>query len=797
MNKRKQRQKWRLKKAIETLGRRALIAVLCLLTIVSTITLGTQAQALAADLTANVNYTVTLQRYNSNSGTFIDVSDGFSYASGYIFRLTVDWNLENNVEVKTGDTFLIPITFSGTDVKFDAASAVSFPFDDGSQVIGAFAIKHIDGATGEVLATPITTDGTTFALVATFSGAHLEGLNNTHGNFYIDFNFIPAQDVLQGDFTWTIGAEQEITHSGKATAPTPTVTGSSPITKINLVKTFGYQAETGLTASRIYINENGQDLSGVGTVTITDTFDEGQEMSPLYLRNYNGANTYFLFDRPVPVNDSYGIFGNTAAASNGEGGYFKLWTVNWKAAYDVLYELQQTGTTNTAYKGTYPLPTGFLGTETTYPSYLRSLVTGILDYVVGIEGATTNDINDLYGKRWIGNDWVSLLLSIIQPVASTAVQSIAVSEHGFEIELADTAFDSNKTLLLFYSTRLKDPNQSLLSNKVNVHWEDLGPTTWSASPTVLNRGGGGTATGDKNSITIYKYDANDPAVSMEGTQFNVSIYAEGDTARVAAKKFDSLQTLEIDATAKNSVSTLSLGNYSALNDIVITETSPPDGYDPIPAEIVLRVDPTTDYQVVSSSPLDANTNWYEVTTQANGNIHVTILNTKTPSKTPSGDGNDILLAEVPPGPTEEDEGGPEEAVDEEEGGSVNGKDEDDTAQDKTTTGTISGGASGGIPPTLPPTTGGGELIPTDDGGFIYLDEDGTPLGEWRWDEETGEWIFEEYDVPRGGGAPLDSLPKTGGQTLPPGTYVLITALLLAALGIPRRSAGKRLGKNDR
>ena len=35
-----------------------------------------------------------------------------------------------------------------------------------------------------------------------------------------------------------------------------------------------------------------------------------------------------------------------------------------------------------------------------------------------------------------------------------------------------------------------------------------------------------------------------------------------------------------------------------------------------------------------------------------------------------------------------------------------------------------------------------------------LDDDGAPLGEWRWDEDRGEWIFEQLP-------PLTDLPQTG------------------------------------
>jgi hypothetical protein len=57
-----------------------------------------------------------------------------------------------------------------------------------------------------------------------------------------------------------------------------------------------------------------------------------------------------------------------------------------------------------------------------------------------------------------------------------------------------------------------------------------------------------------------------------------------------------------------------------------------------------------------------------------------------------------------------------------------------------------------IPP--PPTEIENTLVPTDEGTFIEIGPDGTPLGEWRWDPEEGEWIYDEYP-------PLGELPQTG------------------------------------
>jgi hypothetical protein len=95
-------------------------------------------------------------------------------------------------------------------------------------------------------------------------------------------------------------------------------------------------------------------------------------------------------------------------------------------------------------------------------------------------------------------------------------------------------------------------------------------------------------------------------------------------------------------------------------------------------------------------------------------------------------------------------------------------------------------APGGNNPSVPPrpTVPGHNLTPAGDGVYIEIGDDGTPLGEWHWDEPTEQWIFDEYP-------PLANLPQTGfigeledtGRTVYP-FICLITLLLLLAAAMP-------------
>ncbi|MCL2740816.1 MAG: hypothetical protein FWE70_01715 [Oscillospiraceae bacterium] len=102
---------------------------------------------------------------------------------------------------------------------------------------------------------------------------------------------------------------------------------------------------------------------------------------------------------------------------------------------------------------------------------------------------------------------------------------------------------------------------------------------------------------------------------------------------------------------------------------------------------------------------------------------------------------------------------------------------------------------GGWQTADPPVTEivGNVLVPTDEGGvYMELDEYGIPFGLWRWDEESGVWVFERIMD----GA--DGLPFTGVGAFPI-CLALLFGCSVAGLGItlmpvgplrPRRRTGK-------
>jgi LPXTG-motif cell wall-anchored protein len=68
----------------------------------------------------------------------------------------------------------------------------------------------------------------------------------------------------------------------------------------------------------------------------------------------------------------------------------------------------------------------------------------------------------------------------------------------------------------------------------------------------------------------------------------------------------------------------------------------------------------------------------------------------------------------------------------------------------------------------------------DDGYWIELDEDGIPLGIWKWDPEEEEWIFDDE-------IPLGNMPKTDGSQLPAFMLIILgLGMILAGFFLKRR-----------
>ena len=79
-------------------------------------------------------------------------------------------------------------------------------------------------------------------------------------------------------------------------------------------------------------------------------------------------------------------------------------------------------------------------------------------------------------------------------------------------------------------------------------------------------------------------------------------------------------------------------------------------------------------------------------------------------------------------------------------------------------------------------------IPEDHITYVEYADDGTPLGEWHWDEETHMWIFDKYP-------PIGNLPMTGARGYNMEALAILYVLALGAHIIQSRVA--KAGKHAR
>jgi hypothetical protein len=89
-------------------------------------------------------------------------------------------------------------------------------------------------------------------------------------------------------------------------------------------------------------------------------------------------------------------------------------------------------------------------------------------------------------------------------------------------------------------------------------------------------------------------------------------------------------------------------------------------------------------------------------------------------------------------------------------------------------------------PDLPPALG--QLVPQEDGSYLELDEDGVPLGAWRYDPETDEWIFDEFPPLGDFEPPPTDDELTSGS---PALLLLLASVLAAAFMVSRARRARR------
>ena len=88
---------------------------------------------------------------------------------------------------------------------------------------------------------------------------------------------------------------------------------------------------------------------------------------------------------------------------------------------------------------------------------------------------------------------------------------------------------------------------------------------------------------------------------------------------------------------------------------------------------------------------------------------------------------------------------------------------------------------------IPTPSPGNTLVASTENTYVEYDTEGTPFGEWRWDEDLMEWIFDAYP-------PLAVIPKTGDGAIQ--TYLFLLGLASLSIAAIQSIARKRRKRSN-
>jgi uncharacterized repeat protein (TIGR01451 family) len=571
----------------------------------------------------DAEYTVRFSYYENGSDTPTTVPAlDFEFDDETVYRIDIGWAVADAVQA--GDGFEVPVSF-GRAVSFN--SAISGLFDIKVTNADHTVTTYPDAMRVELVnadgVTPITTADTDFKIRFTIIDDALAGRNNVKGSWWVTFNMARASDGGGDEFTWEIGGE-----SGTGTFDTPGWTDEHPGDLFKTAKV--YDRTNRIAQWLIGINGKRSAVPG-GSVVIEDDFaTPGQSVLALHDkyrdRIYVEGDTRYAAlpaaDYPnwplLPPSASRGAYGAAGDSANGALAYYQLVSVDWEKAHKALYDIIQDIRSNYDLDMVDGMPTSDYATLNTIIAYLydkesHEYLPSYEDwYAAGAdwraahpgETAVNSNVRRIitaylyWGLLTPGNDtrffydadYASLVNEAILPVPQAQILESTLSASGLKIELAAGAV-SGRELFLMYYTHLDDPSEAVLKNEVTV--TGIGSEAWEDSGVIINTSTGGGAQGDENSIRIVKTDMD--GRPLAGAQFKVEIpNAHPALSRTVMTGDDGI------------ADSGSLGSYTRNDDIIVTETKAPAGYetpknadDSLPY-VKLHLDPANGYTLYGS-----------------------------------------------------------------------------------------------------------------------------------------------------------------------------------------------------
>ena len=572
---------------------RFLALILCV-AMLSTSLLSTISYALdPADQTGNISLEdVGFFRWSSTVGDYVPLDGSGSNLPNTQYKIEIDWKFFGSPGPSENDFFTIPITFS-TDTSFALVGSSTFAFTDlDYNPLGTFTVvrAHSDSTHPDY--------NKEYLLKATFKNDALTGLNNIAGTFYLVFSY--SNQSSDTTSTWTIGeGSTKVEIDGTVTENTGSGSGSqstSPLAKQGI-----YDASRGVIVWLVLINgtESNSYAENASTLTIQDTFDNGQVLTKLY-EGKTYSSPYEVGPDAYAIDESLGFYGQTVG-DPGSDAYFKI--------------LRFDNETSTA-KVTASSPSVTYQSGAVHSSMLWQ-------YRYWSFRAGHSTIND-----YMGNSPTWCMPGVMSDI------SIESDYSGFELSLVAEQVNKNisntkpgvgNILMLVYCTKVPAGTQDgdIFKNSVVTR----GSATNSKEAVVDYLTGGGSAGGNTDVLTIQKLDSvtGDPVADAV---FSVQRIKASDGSTVS---YPNITTSAPDGIAK----TGALGSFSKDDIFEIREISVPDSHELNPTLIKAKIDPGNGYAITIVEPDPAS--WLGI----------------------GGNKNEILLVRNNPKPTEETPEDPE------------------------------------------------------------------------------------------------------------------------------------------
>ncbi|MDL2274039.1 hypothetical protein LJC34_05815 [Oscillospiraceae bacterium OttesenSCG-928-G22] len=454
------------------------------------------------------------------------------------------------------------------------------------------------------------------------------------------------------------------------------------------------------------------------TMTVTDNMSA---------QNLTTLRKPWDYTDSVSIDTAKGIYGQNLADTSGDG-YFKFYFVDYDAAYTLAH-------TNSAHETKYKNKLG----EGKVHYAIQSFVCQLAQYYPLDQPRT------IWAVPNITDADIETVLTPVTP-ADGLLLDITHTTNSFTITLKPEKLNG-KRLLCVYNTTFTEVLESY-TNEITVTAN--GNDSKLTPITLANGTISGSVVGTPNSLTIKKVDAKEPTLLLPNVEFKLT--KEG----VPESTFVRNLTTKDTGPDLGTVTTL-FGVVAASDVFILEEVKGPDGYNALPSKLKFKVDPAT-FEITPLEPQSAD--WFSVAHSAGTNSStITITNSKPSGNTGGGT------------PTPK----PSPSVSPSVSPSASPSTDPSTSPSDTPTTNPSTNPTTG-PSTNPSAGPGATLVPTED-GYEVIDENGVPIGKWTLDEDTGEWIYDEYP-------PTGTLPDAGG--LSPFAFVFL-------LGFATFGAGALLG----